>query len=117
MTESDDRLRVALSDVQARKEAGRVPDFDHVWISAENKARSRRRRRGMMAGTAAVLALAFVMLVPSGDDTQYIDTAELLETTSWSAPSDSLLPEHHFDIYGEVPVLIEPAETYGGALL
>jgi len=117
MTESDDRLQAALSGVQARKEAGRVPDFDHVWTGAKTRVRSRRRRRGMMAGTAAVLALAFVMVVPSGDDIQYIDTAELLETTSWSAPSDSLLPEHHFDIYGEVPVLIEPAETYGGALL
>lgn len=116
MTDSDDRLRTALSGAQARKEAGRAPDFDLVWTGAENKVRS-RRRRGMMAGSAAVLALAFVMLWPSGDEMQYIDTAELLETTSWSAPSDSLLPEHHFDIYGEVPVLIEPAETYGGALL
>ena len=115
MTESDDRLRAALSGVQARKEAGRVPDFEGVWIGAESRVRS--RRRGMMVGSAAVLALAFVMLVPSGDDMQYIDTAELLETTSWSAPSDSLLPEHRFDIYGEVPVLIESAETYGGALL
>lgn len=116
MTKSDDRLRAALAGVQARKEAGRVPDFEQVWTVAERNARS-RRRRGVLAGSVAVLAVAFVMLVPSGDDMQYIDTAELLETTSWSAPSDSLLPERHFDIYGDVPVLIESAETYGGALL
>ena len=71
----------------------------------------------MIAGSVAVLALAVVMLMPYGNDIRYIDTDELLETTSWSAPSDSLLPQHQFDIYGEIPVIIESTETYGGALL
>jgi len=41
----------------------------------------------------------------------------LLGTTGWSAPSDSLMPDHQFDIYQDIPVLIESTETYGGTLL
>lgn len=114
---SNERLRAALSKAQARQETGRVPDFAGLWARAEQRVVSRRRRRGMIAGSVAVLALASVMLVPSGSNMQYVNTDELLETTSWSAPSDSLLPEHLFDIYGDVPVLIESTETDGGALL
>lgn len=117
MNESDERLRMALSEAQAHQEEGRTPDFAEVWSGAERRVASRRRRRAMFAGSVAVLALAVIMLVPSGNDMQYIDTAELLETTSWSAPSDSLLPERQFDIYGEIPVLIESSETFEGALL
>jgi len=114
---SDEQMRAALQKAQAEKEAGTVPEFSTMWAIAENRARARRRRRGMVAGSVAVLALAVVMLMPSGDDLHYINTAELLETTSWAAPSDILMPEHRYDIYGEIPVLIESTETYGGALL
>ncbi len=114
---SDEQMRAALQKAQAEKEAGTVPEFSAMWVIAENRARARRRRRGMVAGSVAVLALALVMLMPSGDDLHYINTAELLETTSWAAPSDILMPEHQYDIYGEIPVLIESTETYGGALL
>jgi len=117
MNESDERMQAALSKAQAKQEAGRAPDFARVWAGAEQRVASRRRRRGMIAGSVAVLALAVVMLMPYGNDIRYIDTDELLETTSWSAPSDSLLPQHQFDIYGEIPVIIESTETYGGALL
>ncbi len=114
---SDEQMRDVLQKAQANKEAGAVPAFGTTWAIAGNRAQARRRRRGMVAGSAAVLALAFFMLKPSGDDLHYIDTAELLETTSWAAPSDSLMPEHQYDIYEEIPVLIESTETYGGALL
>jgi len=114
---SDEQLRAALQKTQADRESGTVPAFGITWASAENRVRARRRRRGMVAGSAAVLALAFIVFRPAGDELHYINTSELLETTSWAAPSDSLMPEHQYDIYGEIPVLIESTETYGGALL
>jgi len=114
---SDEQLRAALSQAQANKEFGTVPAFGTTLARAETRLRARRRRHGMLAGSAAVLALAFFMLKPSEEEFHYINTAELLETTSWSAPSDSLMPERQYDIYGEMPVLIESTETYGGALL
>lgn len=114
---SDEQMRAALQKAQANKEAGTVPAFSTTWASAERRVKTRRRRRGMAVGSAAAVALAFVMLMPSGQGPQYINTDDLLETTSWAAPSDSLMPEYRYDIYGEVPVLIESTETYGGALL
>lgn len=114
---SDEQMRAALSQAQADKEARVVPAFGTTWAIAEKRVRARRRRHGMLAGSAAVLALALFMLQPSEDEFYYINTTELLETTSWAAPSDSLMPEHQYDIYGEIPVLIESTETYGGALL
>ena len=77
-------------------------------------------RQRWLAGSAAVaaaLAIAFGLHAPTEDELRYIDADELLETTGWSAPSDSLLPDHAFDIYEDIPVLIESTETYGGALL
>ena len=65
---SDEQMRAALQKAQAEKEAGTVPEFSTMWAIAENRARARRRRHGMVAGSVAVLALALVMLMPSGDD-------------------------------------------------
>ena len=115
MSESDKRLEQRLRIAQSAREAGRVPDFRTTWYAAERRVGRRRRRRLVIAGSVAVLALA--LLIRPGDDLYYIDTNELLDTTSWSAPSDSLMPERQFDIFGEMPVLIESTETYGGALL
>ena len=120
MTDSDTAFRTALRDAQARKESGRVPDFDDIWASASAQAGTARNRQRVIVGSAvaaAVAAIAFGLLPQTNDDWRYIDTDDLLETTSWSAPSDSLLPKHQFDIYRDIPVLIESTETYGGALL
>jgi len=130
MTERESTLRAALRKAQAKHESDGIPDFDSVWAAAEREAGAALRRRGIFAGVA-VVAAAVVLAVgvlpmnlsPTNrlptkqQDLRYIDTDELLETTRWSAPSDSLLPEHQFDIYQEIPVLIESTETYGGALL
>jgi len=120
MTDSETKLRVALRDAQASVENGDVPQFDRVWAAANARTRTSRRQRRVVAGAAAaatVAAIAFGLLVPRGGELQFVDEDELLGTTSWSAPSDSLLPEHQFDIYREIPVLIESTETNGGALL
>ncbi len=120
MTDSDTPLRAALRDAQASVEDGDVPQFDRVWAAANARARVLRRQRRVVVGSvaaAAVAAIAFGLLVPRGVELQFIDADELLGTTSWTAPSDGLLPDHQFDIYQEIPVLIESTETYGGALL
>ena len=120
MTDSDTPLRVALRDAQASVEKSDVPEFDRIWVAANARTQRSRRKRRVVAGSvaaAAVAAIAFGLLVPRDIELQFIDADELLGTTSWSAPSDGLLPEHQFDIYQEIPVLIESTETYGGALL
>ncbi len=120
MTDSDTALRTALRDAQASKESGRVPDFDDVWASASAQAGTARTRQRVIVGSAvaaAVAAIAFGLTPQTNDGWRYVDAGGLLETTSWSAPSDSLLPEHQFDIYRDIPELIESTETYGGTLL
>jgi len=120
MTNFDVALKNAVRDVQADTESRHVPDFDRIWAAANSRARESRKRQRMLAGAAAVaavLAIAFGLRTTTEDEWRYIDADELLETTSWSAPSDSLLPVHEFDIYQDIPVLIESTETYGGALL
>ena len=119
MTDSDTLLRAALREAQASVEDGDVPQFDRVWAAANARTRVLRRQRRVVVGSvaAAVAAIAFGLLVPRGVELQFIDADELLGTTSWTAPSDGLLPDHQFDIYQEIPVLIESTETYGGTLL
>lgn len=120
MTDSNGALRNAVRNGQMNVDGGPVPDFDDVWASASARAAAVRRRNRVIAGTAgiaAALAIAFGLRAPSEDEWQYIDAAEFLETTRWSAPSDSLLPDHEVDIYEDIPVLFESTETFGGALL
>jgi hypothetical protein len=120
MIESDDTLREAVREAHARAVNVAAPEFEQVWAAAGARVGSRRKRPYLVAvsvAAAAVLAIAFGLRAPMHDDWQYIDEYELLETTGWSAPSDSLLPSREFDIYQTVPVLIESTETYGGALL
>jgi hypothetical protein len=120
MTESDDTLRRAVREAHARAENVSAPEFEEAWAAAGARVGSTRKRQLLFAGSAAVaavLAIAFGLRAPMDDNWRYIDEYELLETTGWSAPSDSLLPSREFDIYQTVPVLIESTETYGGALL
>jgi len=120
MTDSDGALRNAMREAQANAERMPAPDFDQVWAAASARAGSARKRHYLLAGSAAVavvVAIAFSLRAPMEDEWHYIDEYELLETTGWSAPSDSLLPSHEFDVYQTVPVLIESTETYEGALL
>lgn len=119
MTDSDELLQNELRAAQAASETGRVPDFASSWNAAQRRAAMTARRRTLLAGSAAAAAAVVVAftLLRGGEDWQYIDTAELLGTTSWSAPSDSLLPERLVDIYGEIPLRMESTGSNGGALL
>ena len=121
MTDSERRLRDALRQGQSEAEAGRVPDFDTTWAAAEAAAQRGRRRITALGSLAAALALVAVVVVsqmrPAETDWQFVDPDEFANSTSWVAPSDVLLPEHQFDIYRDIPVLIESTGSEEGALL
>ena len=120
MTDSDNTVRDALRAEQASREDGRAPAFEDMFAAAEAQAAGLARRRRMALGIAAamaVVAIAASLLLPRGEDWQYVDPDDLVTSTSWTAPSDVLLPEHSFDIYRDIPVLIESTDSNEGALL
>lgn len=117
MTDANQTLSGAMK--AARPEAGRVPDFDAIMQAAEQRAGKRRWPRIATAAAVAMLAAVVVLNVTRApvDDTSFIEMKAFMSTTSWSAPSDVLLPESRIDIYEDVPRLLESTEDYGGALL
>ena len=121
MTDSERRLRDAMRQGQSEAEAGRVPDFDTTWAAAEAASQRGRRRITALGSLAAALALVAVVVVsqmrPTETDWQFVNPDEFANSTSWVAPSDVLLPEHRFDIYRDIPVLIESTGSEEGALL
>ncbi len=121
MTDIDKSMRDKLRDGQREAEAGLTSDFDAVWSGAESTVARRRRRTRLVGGIAAVVTLVtlgFVSQLPVTEQQwQFIDPDELASSTSWAAPSDVLLPKHQFDIYEEIPVLIESTDRDGGTLL
>ncbi len=120
MNDTDTTMCDQLRRGQGEVERGRDPGFEAAWAAAEIRA-SRYSRRGWVAGgalaAAVVIAIAAGLLRPADRDWQYVSLEELESSTSWVAPSDVLLPKHQFDIYNEIPVLIESTETERGALL
>ena len=125
MNKDDAALRDELQKAQQQAD-GRVPDFETIFGAAERRScdQSRDRRRVRFAGlaaAAAVAVLAFGLLPTQENEFRYVDVEELVATTSWSAPSDSLLPVHQFDVYREIPKLFESTgmstDTDEGALL
>ncbi len=120
MTDSDTRLGNAIRQAQAHADGRAAPDFGSVWAAANARTGTARNRRRLFAASgaiAAMLVIAFGLRTSSEDEWRYIDKTELLQTTGWSAPSDSLLPDREFDIYRDMPVLIESTDNYGGPLL
>jgi len=91
-------------------DSNRTPPFSDMWQAAEKRYALARRRYRRVASAAAIIAISVVAgnwsSLPSQQLT-FIELADLLESTSWSAPSDALLPEHQFDIYQEIPRLTE----------
>ncbi len=119
MHDSDDRLREQLQQAWRRKVGDDAPSFDSVWhAAASRRAATRRRRRWIAAAAAVAVAAVFALYQQAPrQEMHYIEVAELLDTTYWSAPSDVLLPDREFDIYQDMPVLFESTEPAEGALL
>lgn len=121
MSEQDKDFRTALCRAQDFVDADGAPEFGRVWAAAEIRVHEQRKRRyASFAAAAAATALVVGLLSqtdPSSPDFRYLDIEELLGSTSWSAPSDTLLPTHQIDLYQDVPMLIESTERYEGSLL
>lgn len=103
-----------------KQQGDRVPGFAATWRAAQARHATNKASYLRLASAAALVAavlIGFNLQTPQSDDTTFIELAELMESTSWSAPSDVLLPEHQFDIYQDMPVLIESTQTAGGSLL
>lgn len=114
-TELKKRLKSALQAI----EGAAAPDFESTWAKAERRyhASRRRYRRFARVAVAAVVAFVAVVIWPrDGNDHNalYLEKEDLMSSTQWFAPSDVLLPEHRFDLYGELPVLIETTEIHRG---
>ena len=119
---NDDEIRMAAECRRALPAAGDVPGFDAVFAAAERRYRRRRQRQVRYGAVAAIAALAVTAFVfvdrdappPLGD---YIEIAELMNSTQWTAPSDVLLPRHEIDIYRELPAIPASTEAVQGAVL
>jgi len=120
MNENDDNFNTEIKRAWPDNESSRVPTFAVTWRAAEERYARSRPRYGMLAGAAAVVAIVIVGLQMQASPTadgNYIEVDDLMGSTSWVAPSDVLLPTHEFDIYQELPSVIESTDTAGGSLL
>ncbi len=110
MSKADDRLGEAIARQWRRTGQATRPTFASCWRAAQLRHANATRRYQRFALAATIVAAVIIGMnarTPTGDGIAYIEIAELLDTTSWTAPSDVLLPEHRFDIYREIPVLTE----------
>ena len=97
------RLKASLQSRQ-----GEAPEFDATWDAAERRYRVSSARYRRFAGVAAIAAIVIILMqLPDRDHRPYLTEADLMSSTQWLAPSDVLLPRHEFDLYGELPVLID----------
>lgn len=99
-----------------------VPAFEKVLAAAERQAGRSLYRYVKIGSVAAAVAVLAVVIgnwpSQTGNNTdEFMIANALMNTTQWSAPSDALLPTHRFDIYQEIPVLMESTEVQEGSLL
>lgn len=95
-----------------------APAFDALFATARERAVNRRsRHRAALAIAAAASFAVLVVSWPQNESPGLISDQELLGTTSWSAPSDVLLPKRQTNIFDELPALPESTEPVGETLL
>jgi len=97
-----------------------APAFDKVWANAETSYRQSRRRYAWFASAAATVAAIVIVLnigISPEKAIKFIELSDLMGSTSWIAPSDSLLPKHQIDLYQDLPTLILSTKPAEGALL
>ena len=110
MSDTDENMRRELSRTLRSVDDSAHPSFRNVWRAAEQRHAASRRRYRYFASAAALLAVVIIGInvpLPQDEQVLYIEVAELLGSTSWSAPSDVLLPDREFDIYQDLPMLSE----------
>lgn len=116
-TDNDVKLEKLLASAFESDE--QAPGFEATWAAAESRYRRGNRIRALasVAASVAVVAIVVSALRPEAVDAPIIEMGELLGATSWQAPSDVLLPERRFDIYQDLPELIQSTDGTGEALL
>jgi len=119
---SDKNTREKLQKALAAVHAETPPAFAEVWAAAERQnATSRKRYAGFVAVAAAVAVGVTAFGLWSANEVEMTDefliADALMNSTQWSAPSDLLMPEHQFDIYQDIPLLMESTELEEGSLL
>lgn len=119
---SDMNTKEQLQDALATVHAEQPPPFADVWAAAERQNKLSRKRYTGIVGVAATIALAVSAFgIWSANKTDVVDdfliADALMNSTQWSAPSDLLMPEHQFDIYQDIPLLLESTDTQEGSLL
>jgi len=119
---SDNDIKDQLQDALAAVHRKAPPAFDDVWAAAEWQHQQARRRYATFSGIAAAVAIVAVAAgLWSSQDAErpddYLIADSLLNSTHWSAPSDTLMPQHEFDIYREIPFLMESTDPEEGTLL
>ncbi len=122
MQDSDKAIRDEIRQAWPAASGDAEPSFETTWQAAQRQHAVARRRYRRFAGAAAVVAVAVIAVnfafyaqPPAGES--YVEVADLLDSTYWTAPSDALLPDRQFDIYQDMPVIFESTEPAGGALL
>lgn len=111
MTDLDKQLDAAFRSKQTA-----APDFADTFRRAEQSAgrRSQVLRTGLPV--AAAIAVAAIIVTQPEPAPGLVSEAELLGSTSWTAPSDELLPTRRFDIYRDLPDLVESTNVDGETL-
>jgi len=120
MNEED--IQESLSPAFEDAHTGNTPAFDKVWANAEAAySRSQRRYRVVGSVAAAIAVVGIVAVLWPAQQEEFSDdffiADALMNSTSWSAPSDSLMPEHQFDIYQEIPFPGVSTDRKEGSLL
>ena len=118
---NEDQVRQRLKDAYQAAE-GKPPSFAETWAAAEvQHGQSQRRFRtiGGIAAAVAIIGITFGLWPEQQAELtdEFLIADALLNSTSWSAPSDSLMPEHQFDIYQEILFLNESTNSQEGSLL
>ncbi len=120
MTEQD--LQQKIKKAFRVMDTNAPPEFNDVWAAAEREYSQSRRRYVTFGGIAAAVAVIAIATSSWQErelaaDYDFLIADALLNSTGWTAPSDALMPQHQFDIYQEIPSLMESTDMQEGPLL
>ena len=115
-------MKESVAKSHAARDAAPVSGFDETWLAAEARYLAEKRKFRTVAGVAVSLALIAIvigMMPPGGQQTlpEFELTTGLMNSTLWSAPSDSLMPVYPIDIYEDIPEIPVSTDLLEGALL
>ncbi|MEM8683725.1 MAG: hypothetical protein AAGF72_09855 [Pseudomonadota bacterium] len=111
MTELENRVKDGL-----RARDGSTPAFEASFAKASQQVERRSQLKRALLPVAAAAALVAVLVGRPDPGLVYVSEAELFGTTAWRAPSDELLPSHRFNIYQDLPELVESTNLDGETL-